>query len=596
MDNIKERITELSPEKLALLIKKLKKDKSPSDDAIIHRRSVSNEYPMSSEQKGIWFLQQLNPESTFYNIPAAVRIKGRLNTVALLGALKTIIQRHEVLRANFILRDDEPRQRIRNFDHNTFEIPIPEYSGNLSPQALIDEAISEEKNRKFNLAEDSLLRIKLLSIQKDDHVLLLTFHHIISDGWSIGIFIKELSLLYRSYSLNIEPELEELPIQYSDYACWQQDYLKSSRHEKALSYWKEKLKSMPAEISLPLDKKRPQEQSFSGLHYTFPVSADLQSLISQQCRALNINPFVFFLTAYEILLHRYSNQEEFGIGVPVANRSKLRTQESIGLFTNTVVIKAELSKSPTVLDLLQRTKSTVLDAFEYQECPFERVVNALQPEHNSGISPLFQAVFDFQNRPLYSLELADLNVQMIDFERGTSKYDLTLSIEEGTDNYKCTFEYSTDLFLEDSIKGMSGNYLNILKYMTENVSKSACNFQMLPEHELNRILCEWNNTHNPYPREETFHHMFELQAAKTPKRTAVVFENDRLTFGELNRRANRLAHILISRGVEPERLVCLFMERSVDIMVAIFAILKAGGAYLPLDINSPIQRLRMILE
>ncbi|MCU7492539.1 MAG: amino acid adenylation domain-containing protein [Ignavibacteria bacterium] len=596
MDNIKERITELSPEKLALLIKKLKKDKSPSDDAITHRRSIDDEYPMSSEQKGIWFLQQLNPESTFYNIPAAVRIKGRLNTQALLGALKTIIQRHEVLRANFILRDDEPRQKIRNFDHNTLEIPLLEYSGNLAPQALIDEAISEEKNRKFNLAEDSLFRIKLLSIQKDDHVLLLTFHHIISDGWSIGIFIKELSLLYRSYSLNKEPELEELPIQYSDYACWQQDYLKSSRHEKALLYWKEQLNSMPAEISLPLDKKRPQEQSFSGLHYTFFVSSELQSLISQECRAHNINPFVFFLTAYEILLHRYSNQQEFGIGVPVANRSKLRTQESIGLFTNTVVIKAELSKSPTVLDLLQRTKSTVLDAFEYQECPFERVVNALQPEHNSGISPLFQAVFDFQNRPLYSLGLPDLDVQMIDFERGTSKYDLTLSIEEGTDNYKCIFEYSTDLFLEDSIKGMSGNYLNILKYMTENVSKSACDFQMLPEHELNRILCEWNKTGNPYPREETFHHMFELQAAKTPKRTAVVFENNRLTFGELNRRANRLAHILISRGVGPESLVCLFMERSVDIMVAIFAILKAGGAYLPLDINSPIQRIRMILD
>ncbi|MCU7495891.1 MAG: amino acid adenylation domain-containing protein [Ignavibacteria bacterium] len=596
MDNIKERIAELSPEKLALLIKRLKKDKSPSEDCIIQRKCNSNEYPMSSEQKGIWFLQQLKPESTFYNIPAAVRIKGALNVQALIGAIKSIIKRHEVLRANFTLQGDEPREIIRPFDELAIDIPVLEYPDASDIQARIGEAIIEERDRKFSLAEDSLIRAKLIAINKNEHLLFLTFHHIISDGWSLGIFIKELSRLYKSYSENKEPELEELPIQYTDYAFWQESYLKSTKYEKSLSYWKEKLGGMPVELSLPLDKKRPTAQSFAGSHYNFSVSPEVAVSLREQFKALNVNGFVYFLTAFEILLSRYSNQYQFGIGLPVANRSKFQTQESIGLFTNTVVIRADLAESHTVSDVLKGTKDSVMDAFENQECPFEKVVNALKPEHNTGLSPLFQAVFDFQNRPLYSLKMDGLDIEIADIERGTSKYDLTLSVEEGTEGYKCTIEYSTDLFFEETIERMSGSFLNILKDMAGNENKLIGELLLLSEKERNRILYEWNNTRSPYPREETFHHLFELQALETPDKTAVVYENKKLTFRALNRRANRLAHTLIAMGVGPERIVCLYMDRSVDIMVAIFAILKAGGAYLPLDVNSPVQRLKMILD
>lgn len=596
MDNIKERISGLPPEKLALLIKKLKKNESDSDARIIQKRSNSNEYPMSSEQKGIWFLQQLKPDSTFYNIPAAIKLKGKLNIQALRHALQTIILRHEVLRANFTLKNDEPRQIVGAFNEFTVEVSALDNSDASELRKRIDEIISAERNRKFNLAEDYLIRAKILVIDQNEHLLLLTFHHIISDGWSISIFIKELSTLYQSYAENKEPGLEELPIQYSDYAVWQEGYLQSPNYLKALSYWKEKLSDMPFELGIPLDKKRPSAQSFEGSHYSFCVSPEEVSRIRKSSRSFKQSEFVFYLTAFEILLSRYSNQGEFGIGIPVANRAKLQTQESIGLFTNTVVIRADLTGSPTITDVLQRTKDSVMDAFEYQECPFEKVVNAIQPEHNANLSPLFQIMFDYKNRPLYSLEMAGMDIELIEFERGTSKYDLTLSIEEGEKDYKCIFEYSTDLFLEGTIKRMAENFLKTIEEMLENEKKYIRDIQLITEKELKQILYEWNNTENPYPKEETFHHMFELQAEKTPDRIAVVFEDIKLTFRELNIRANRLAHILVSKGIGPERLVCLYMGRSVDIMVGIFAILKAGGAYLPLDINSPAERLKMILE
>ncbi|HEX2867355.1 MAG TPA: amino acid adenylation domain-containing protein, partial [Ignavibacteriales bacterium] len=594
MDNLNERINDLSPEKLALLIKRLKKDKA--DNSKILRRSIAKDYPLSSEQKGIWFLQQLKPESTFYNIPAVLRIKGGLNVGALENALKTITGRHGVLRANFKVLNDEPRQAIRAFNDWVMEVAALKFSDSSELSARIDEAILEEKNRKFNLAEDLLIRAKLLVIDKNDYLLLLTFHHIICDGWSIDIFIKELSLLYKAYSGNKEPYLEELPIQYTDYVFWQESYLESASFEKSLSYWKDKLREMPLELIIPLDNRRPSEQSYSGAHFKFSINSDLLQHLRQQCRALKLNEFVFCLTAFQILLSKYSNQEDFGIGLPVANRLKLQTQETFGLFTNTVVIRADLTKDPSLGELLQRTKSTVLEAFEHQECPFERVVNALQPEHNTSISPLFQVVFDFQNKPLHSLAMPGLDIEMLDFERDTSKYDLTLSIQDSDDDFKCTFEYSTDLFLEESIKRLSGYFLNILKDMAEDPDKLIHEVQMLSEEDLKQILFDWNNTGSTYPREETFHHMFEIQAEKTPGRTAVVFENEKLTFRELNRRANRLAHILINKGIGPERLVGLYLERSADIMVGIFAILKAGGAYLPLDVNSPKERLKMILD
>lgn len=595
-DNTKERISGLSPEKLALLIKKLKKDGSSSDDRIIRKRSDSNEYPMSSEQKGIWFLQQLQPDSTFYNIPAAIRFKGSLNIKALCDALRTIILRHEVLRANFTVQSDKPCQIIRHLDDQFVEISVLDYSDNEELHSKMDQIIASEKNKKFNLTEDSLIRARLFILGREDYLLLLTFHHIVSDGWSIGLFIKELSAFYAAYSENKDSLLKELPIQYSDYAAWQENYLQSENYEKALAYWKGKLSEMPMELSLPLDKKRPSSQSFKGAHYSFSISSEAAIRIRQYCRSENKSEFVFYLSAFEILLSRYSNQEEFGIGVPVANRSKIKTQELIGLFTNTVTIRSDLRKNPTMKEILQRTNSTALEAFEYQECPFERVANAVAPDHNTSISPVFQVMFDFITRPLYTLDLPGLDIEIVEFERETSKYDLTLSVEEGEEEYKCTFEYSTDLFLEETIKRMAEHFLNITQAILADQKMSLSEIQLLSEKEQNIILYEWNNTDHPYPKDETFHHMFELQVEKTPDRIAVVYEDNKLTFRELNRRANRLAHLLISKGIGPEELIGIYMERSVDIMVGIFAILKAGGAYIPLDIHSPFQRLSMILK
>ncbi|MGE5400587.1 MAG: amino acid adenylation domain-containing protein, partial [Ignavibacteriales bacterium] len=596
MENIKNRISGLSPEKLALLNRRLNKNSSSLENGKIQKNDTAEEYPMSSAQKGIWFLQNLKPDSSFYNIPAAIRLKGILDLKAFKNALQAIVSRHQILRANFQMRNGEPFQIIRPLDDQFLLITEMDKEGPGTPDEIIKQIVLEEGNRQFNLAEDKLFRARLIIIDNTDYLLLLTFHHIISDGWSIGIFTEELSVLYQAYQNNTDPQLKKVSIQYSDYALWQKQYLASEKFNKALTYWKTKLAGIPLELSLPLDKKRPVLQTYTGAHYLFPISGDVVQKVKSFCFHEGVSEFMFFLTAFELLMHRYSGQEEFGIGVPVANRSNIQTQDIFGLFTNTIVIRTDLTKNPSIKDVLTRTNDTVLEAFEYQECPFDKVVNSVAPDHNASSSPVFQVMFDYQSRPMHSLILPGVDVEILNYERGTAKFDMFLSMEDRGDHYECSLEYCTDLFEIATVRRMAGHFKHLVELVPENHDFPVSAIQILSESEIDMMVRVWNSTASEYQHNETFQHLFELQVKTTPDKIAVSYDGNSITYEELNRKANKLAHFLRSKGVGPDTLVGIYMERSLDLITGIIGVLKSGGAYLPLDVNSPVQRISMIIE
>ncbi|MCT7951958.1 amino acid adenylation domain-containing protein [Ancylothrix sp. C2] len=561
--------------------------------------------PLSFAQQRLWFLDQLVGNNPFYNMPAALRLTGNLKLVALEKAFNEIVRRHEVLRTSFAVVGEEPVQKISS--HLSLTIDIADLRKLPSSQREIEaqKITTQEAQKTFNLSTGPLLRVLLIQLEEKAYLLMLNMHHIVSDGWSIGVLIQELSSLYTAFTNEKFSPLPDLPIQYADFACWQREFLKGEVLENQLSYWRQKLEGISA-LNLPIDRPRPAVQSYRGarklLQLPKQLSQDLETLSQQQ----KVTLFMTLLAAFKVLLYRYTEQEDIAIGSPVANRNRIEIEPLIGFFVNSLVLRTDLSGNPTFLELLQRVKQTALGAYAHQDLPFEKLVEELHPERQLNQNPLFQVVFALQNAPVGALELPGITLSPQQLDVGTSRFDLEFHLWESTPNNNLWVDdsggisgfviYSTDLFDEATITRMLEHFQILLEGIVKNPEQRLSELPILSKKEQHQILVEWNQTQADFQKNLCVHQLFEIQAKQRPDALSLVFGEEKVTYKELNDRSNQLAHILQKKGVTVESLVGLCVGRSVDLIVGMLGILKAGAAYLILDPTYPSERLNFMLE
>ncbi|HYK22282.1 MAG TPA: amino acid adenylation domain-containing protein [Pyrinomonadaceae bacterium] len=552
--------------------------------------------PLSFAQQRLWFLDQYEPENILYNVPLAIRLKGPLDVMALERSLNEILKRHEALRTTFSIVDDRPVQVINEAgDFRLRVIELREFSSKEKEETVARFA-AEEARTPFNLAKGPLLRVKLVRLAPEDHVLLMTMHHIISDGWSLKILIGEIGALYDAYTNGQQAELPALSIQYADFAVWQREWLQGERLEAQLSYWREQLAGGPLLLELPTDRPRPNFKTFHGADVHLKFSKSLSEEITQLDRREGATLFMSLLTAFSVLLYRYTNQEDILVGTPIANRNRAEIESLIGFFVNTLVLRVRLSDAMTFRELLRQIRETALEAYAHQDLPFEKLVEELQPGRTLSHSPLFQVMFHLQNALTERFSLSGLSMSLLEVETQTAKFDLSLSMAESTEGLVGTLNYNTDLFDRPSVERMARHFEHLLEAAVSNPDEQISRLQMLPDAEREKVLFEWNDTRRDSGENDPIHLMFAAQARRTPEAVAVRFAQDELTYRALNRRANKLAHRLRRLGVGPEVFVGLLARRSVGMVVAMLAVLKAGGAYVSLDPDYPRERLAVMLE
>jgi len=597
VDGLNERIARLSPAKRALLELRLKKNAEGAGNGnAIARRANAGSVPLSFAQQRLWFLDQQEPGNSAYNRTSAARLSGPLNVAALELSFNEIVRRHEVLRTTFISDEGNPAQII--IASMKVDLPVIDLSElyENEREARARRLITEEGQHSFDLARGPLMRVTLLRLGAEEHILLLNMHHIITDGWSMGILFKELAALYDAFSGGRPSPLPELTTRYADYAVWQREWIKGEVHDTQLGYWKRQLEGAPVVLEMPTDRTRPAMQSFRGAVHSFVLSPSLSDQLKALSQQQGATLFMVLLAAFQVLLSRYTSQEDFVVGTPVANRNRTETEGLIGFFVNMLAMRANLSDDPSFCELVGRVREVALGAYEHQDVPFEAVVEALQPARSLSHSPLFQVMFILQNAPFEELELPGLPLTQIEFEYKTAKFDLTLSLVEEAEGIKGQLEYNTDLFDEATVGRMSGHYRTLLEGIVRNPNQRLSSLPLLTEAERHRLLVDWNATSADYPQDRCIHQLFEAQVERTPDTIAVVCEQKELTYRELNRRSNQLAHHLIKHGVGPETLVGIYVERSLEMVVGLLGILKAGGAYVPLDPEYPQQRRAFMLE
>ena len=552
--------------------------------------------PLSFAQQRLWFLDQYEPENILYNISAAIRMKGALNVVALERGLGEILKRHEALRTTFSIVDDRPVQvinEVRDFSLTVIDL------GESAPEkneATAARLVAEESRQPFNLSEGPLLRIKLLRLAENDHVLLVTMHHIISDGWSIKVLMREIGELYEAYANKREAALSDLPIQYADFAAWQRDWLEGERLEEQLSYWRSQLADAPPLLELPTDRPRPKFKTFHGADVLLSFSKSLSKDIARLSHREGATLFMILLAGFSTLLYRYSGQHDILVGTPIANRNRAETESLIGFFINTLILRTRFLEQMTFRELLGQVRETALEAYAHQDLPFEKLVEELQPERTLSHSPIFQVVFHLQNAVTETLNLSGLSMSQLEVKTQTAKFDLLLTIAESEEGLAGSLNYNTDLFDAATVQRMADHFKRLLESALSNPDEQVSQLQMLSETERDKLLFAWNDTRRDFGENHPIHLAFAEQARRTPDSVAVRFEQDALTYSELNRRANRLAHRLRQLGVGPEVPVGLLARRSVGMVVAMLAVLKAGGAYVPLDPDYPRERLAFILD
>ena len=561
----------------------------------ILRRTSSDPAPLSFAQERLWFLEQLEPGSAVYNICRASRLTGQLNIAALESSLTEILRRHEILRSQIRIVDGRPVQVAVAVSR--FEVPVIDLRSLTEPERdrEVQDRIKAEAERQFDFSAGLFLRAVLLQISDDQHILILTTHHIVSDAWSMGILTQEVWTLYDAYANGNPPDREDLPIQYADYAAWQREWLQGDVLESQLSYWKEQLKELPI-LNLPTDHPRPAKQSFRGARQSLSLPESLTKAVNELSGREGVTQFMTLLAAFQVLLYRYSGQEDVVVGSPIANRNRTETEELIGFFVNTLVLRADLSEKPTFRELLQRVRDVCLEAYAHQDLPFEKLVEELRPERDLSRNPLFQVMFVLQNTPRPLPQAAGLSIERVDVLPATSLFDLSLYLRERDGKFIGFFEYNTDLFEPSTIERMIGHFETLLEGIVADPEQPISTLPILTEAERHQVLVEWNNTETEYPKDVCIHELFEAQAARTPEAIALEFEGKQLTYGELNRRANQLAHYLRRLGIGPEKLVGICIERSIEMVIGLLGILKAGGAYVPLDPSYPRERLAFMLE
>jgi amino acid adenylation domain-containing protein len=549
----------------------------------------------SYAQERLWFLYQLEP-SAAYNIPFGVRLRGELNVPVLERCLNEIIQRHEALRTRFEAVDWQPVQVIE--PARPLKILLTDLSA-LPPSQRETEAMKlcrEEARRLFDFEEGIMMRALSFRLEARENILLLNIHHIASDGWSMGVLFAELKALYGAFVEGKPSPLAELPVQYADFAVWQRQWLQGEVLEKQLGYWKKQLEGAPALLELPADRPRPAIQSYEGTLFRGTLPRSLTEALQELSRARGTTLFMTLLSAFQVLLHRYSGSEDILVGTPIAGRHHAEIEELIGFFVNTLVMRGDLSGDPSFRTLLDRTRDRALEAYAHQDLPFERLVEELHPQRDMAHAPVFQVLFALQNTPGKGLALQGLEVSPVEVDTGTSKFDLSLVVRERDDGLETIFEYSTDLFDAPTIERMLGHYQRLLEGIVANPDENISRLPLLSENERKQILVEWNDTTAAYPKDKCLHELFEAQVERTPEAVAVVFGENSLTYGELNKRANQLARHLKGLGVGANSLVGICVERSLEMVVGLLGILKAGGAYVPLDPEYPKERLAFMLE
>ncbi|NMF39992.1 non-ribosomal peptide synthetase, partial [Pseudomonas sp. SWRI 103] len=546
---------------------------------------------LSYAQERQWFLWQLDPHSAAYHVPRALRLKGQLDYVALQRAFNTLIAHHESLRTHVQQDADRTVQVIR-----------PQVCMELSPveadetdlKALVEARITQP----FDLRHGPLMRVSLLRLAEDEHVLVIVQHHIISDGWSMQIMVDELVQLYAAYSQGQTPQLPAVPVQYADYARWQRDWMEAGEKSRQLDYWLELLGGEQPVLELPLDHQRPAVPSHRGARLNIALPTPLVDSLKVLAQREGVTLFMLLLASYQALLHRYSGQQDIRVGVPIANRNRIETERLIGFFVNTQVLKADIDGQTTVRELLAQVKQRALQAQAYQDLPFEQLVEALQPERSLSLSPLFQVAFNHHvslaGRHLQ--RLAQLDVSPVSWDETAAHFDLTLDIEESAQQLGASLSYATDLFEASTIERMARHWQNLLQAMIADQQQTIGQLNLLGEDEQQHILQLWNQTDAGFSSERLVHERVADRAAETPQAVAVKFDAQTLTYGELDRQANRLAHALISRGIGPEVRVAIAMPRSAESLVAFLAVMKAGGVYVPLDTEYPRDRLLYMMQ
>lgn len=595
--DVSARRSKLTPQQRALLEARLRgQSASEAEPEKIGRRPAGGNPPLSFAQQRLWFLDQWDPGDCYYNVPRALRFHGELNLSAIERSLTEIARRHESLRTSFPSEDGEPMQVIAEPKPITI---IQEDLSHLPEQQREETArklMMNESAWRFDLANGPLLRVKALRMGEGDHLVLFTMHHIITDGWSMGILVKEIAALYDAF-LNGKPSpLPELPIQYADFSYWQRQQLQGESLEKQLGYWRKQLGGAPTILDLPTDRPRPQIQTHRGNVQPFSISKSTTDALKKLGSEESTTLFMTLLAAFETLLFRYTNQQDILVGTPIANRNREEIEGLIGFFVNTLVLRANFAKNPTFRDVLKQSREATLGAYAHQDLPFERLVEELQPERNLGQTPLFQVMFILQNIPSAQLELSGVTLSAQGSYSAIAKFDISWTATETEQGVFGGIEYSTDLFDQITIERMARNLSILLESIVANPNARVCDLQVISDAEKELVLNQWNATEQPRDRNVCAHRMFERQVERTPGDIAVIFDDERLTYFELNRRANRLASYLRKLGIGPESRVAISLERSTRMMVAVLGTLKSGAAYVPIDPTYPLERKVYMLE
>lgn len=554
-------------------------------------------FPVSFAQQRLLFMEQIGLTGNPYNLPAAIKMTGAVNVTALEKSIKSLKKRHEVLRTTFPIIAGQQIQMV----HTDFEFSLPLLDlSSLSEEESKKEAyssISNEASRTFNLKDEYAWTVKLLKIKKDEYILVFVTHHIISDGWSIGVFIRELAALYESHQRNEPENLPELPIQYVDYTIWQKEWLTGERLNQQLLYWREQLKGSTDLIQLPTDRQRKPVQTFSGTRHHFKLSKSLKEACTKLCQEEGITLFMLLTATFHLLLARYSNQKDVSIGTPIANRNLKETEGLLGMFVNTLVLRIDSSETKTFQELLQQAKKTCIEAYAHQDLPFERIVEELKPQRDTSRNPLFQVMLNLHpSHDFHKFTLQDVEMSNFHIENNISRFDLSLEIIDNLDSGLLGFiEYNTDLFNRKTILQFEKSLKTILTVITSNTKVLIKDIPLLSKPEQQLLLEEWSSGKEIFTYESPSR-AFEKQVLKNPDQIAIEFEDDFLSYEGVNIRANRLAHTLIQKGVGPEVVVGLGVERSIDMIVALIAIMKTGAAYVPIDFSYPEERINFIVK
>jgi len=557
----------------------------------------TNRTCLSFAQQRLWFLNKLIPNNPFYNVPAALRLTGKLDYLALKQAFNRIVQRHEALRTNFASVNGQPMAIASPQIDVSLPVVDLQHLPATERQSAAQKIATQEAQRPFNLANELLLRVKLLQLSEDESVLLLNLHHIVADGWSLGVLIREIGLLYTNQPL------PPLAIQYADFAFWQRKYLQGEVLESQLSYWKTQLADLPM-LNLPTNPRK-GVQSYKGATQKLSLSPTLSAGLETLSKQTGATLFMTMLAAFQVLLSRYTGQEDIVVGSAIANRNRAELEPLIGFFVNSLVLRTDLAGNPTFKQLLGRVRETTIEAYDRQDLPFEKLVEELHPDRDLSRNPLFQVVFALQNAPMQALELPGITLNPLQFEVTTTRFDLELHLweqgfglsglwSEKAEGISGFLAYNTDLFDKSTISQFLAHFQTLLKGIVANPDIAIANLPLLSDTESYQLLTEWNQTSCTYSN-KLFHQLFEEQAQKSPNQVAVVFDNQTLTYQQLNHRANQLAHYLQSLGIKPESLVGICVEKSLEMIVGIMGIFKAGGAYVPIDPNYPQSRREFIL-